>query len=110
MTKEVKSVIEEFRTSVNMKPKELESWLDTEESKSVGMTKDGEDESVGHKSGKYIIELLQKDEDEYIEEDFAHMKKVVSYIHRHSAQKPEGDIEHTRWHYSLKNWGYDATK
>ncbi|GJD22514.1 hypothetical protein RIVM261_074700 [Rivularia sp. IAM M-261] len=110
MNKEVKSVIEEFRTSVNMKPKDLESWLDTEESKSVGMTKDGEDESVGHKSGKYIIELLQKDEDEYTEDDFAHMKKVVSYIHRHSAQKPEGDIENTRWYYSLKNWGYDASK
>jgi hypothetical protein len=38
------------------------------------------------------------------------MKKLVSYIHRHTAQKPEGDIEHTRWYYSLKNWGYDATK
>ncbi len=110
MSKEVKSVIEEFRTSVNMKPKELESWLDTEESKSVGITKDGEDESVGHKSGKYIIELLQKDEDKYTEDDFAHMKKVVSYIHRHSAQKPEGDIENTHWYYSLKNWGYDAIK
>jgi Protein of unknown function (DUF3140) len=110
MSKEVKSVISEFHTLVNMKPNELESWLETDESKSVGVTKEGEDESVGHKSGKYIIDLLQKDEDEYTEEDFAHMKKVVSYIHRHSAQKPEGDIEHTRWYYSLKNWGYDASK
>jgi DNA topoisomerase VI subunit B len=110
MSKEVKSVIDEFRASVNMKPRELESWLKTEESQSVGMTKEGETESVGHKSGKRIIELLQKDEKEYTEDDFAHMKKVVSYIHRHSAQRPEGNIEHTHWCYSLKNWGYDPTK
>ncbi|NEQ23777.1 MAG: DUF3140 domain-containing protein, partial [Microcoleus sp. SIO2G3] len=38
------------------------------------------------------------------------MKRVISYIHRHSAQRPDGDIEHTRWRYSLKNWGHDPLK
>ena len=38
------------------------------------------------------------------------MKKVVSYVHRHSAQKPSGDIEHSRWRLSLMNWGHDPLK
>lgn len=108
MSNDTKSVIKDFHEAVNMTPKELESWLDTEESKEVGQ-KDGGDESIGHKSGKRIIELLQK-QDNYNDDDLSHMKKVISYVHRHSAQKPSGDIENSRWRYSLKNWGHDPLK
>jgi len=107
MSDDKKSVIDEFHKVVNMTPKQLDSWLDTDESKAVGQ-KDGENESIGHKSGRHIIELLQKDD--YTDDDLAHMKKVISYVHRHSAQKPSGDVEHTRWRYSLKNWGHDPLK
>ncbi|MDF5727299.1 MAG: DUF3140 domain-containing protein [Rhizonema sp. PD38] len=109
MSKDEKSVIHEFQSSVNMTAKELKSWLDTEESKSVGQ-KDGEEESIGHKSGKHIVELLQKKKDDYTVDDISHMKKVVSYVHRHSAQQPDGDVEHTHWRYSLMNWGHDPLK
>lgn len=71
--------------------------------------KKNDDESIGHKSGKRIIDLLKKKND-YSDEEFSHMKNVVSYIHRHSAQQPEGDVEHTRWRYSLMNWGHDPLK
>jgi hypothetical protein len=40
-------VIEEFEEAVNMAPKDLEEWLQTDESKSVGQS-DGESESKGH--------------------------------------------------------------
>ncbi|HCF29805.1 MAG TPA: DNA-binding protein [Cyanobacteria bacterium UBA11049] len=109
MSKDVKSVIDEFQQVINMTPEELVSWLDTEESKEVGQ-KEGEEESIGHKSGKRIIQLLQKKQDEYTEDDLSHMKKVVSYVHRHLAQRPSGDIEDTRWRYSLKNWGHEPLK
>lgn len=109
MSKDTKSVIDEFHQSVNMTSKEIESWLKTLESKEVGQ-KDGEEESIGHKSGQKIIEILSKKQDEYDDNDLAHMKKVVSYVHRHSAQKPSKDIEHSRWLYSLKNWGHDPLK
>lgn len=109
MSKDVKSAIDEFHASVNMTAKELESWLKTEESQSVGQKKD-DDESIGHKSGKRIIELLHKKKDDYTDDDLSHMKKVVSYVHRHSAQQPEGDIEDTHWRYSLMNWGHDPLK
>ncbi|MBD1808433.1 DUF3140 domain-containing protein [Microcoleus sp. FACHB-SPT15] len=108
MSKDVKSVVDEFHQVVNMTPKTLESWLDTEESQSVGQ-KDGDDESIGHKSGRHIIQLLEK-KDDYSDDDLSHMKKVISYVHRHSAQKPSGDIEHSRWRYSLMNWGHDPLK
>ncbi|WP_017651418.1 DUF3140 domain-containing protein [Fortiea contorta] len=109
MSKDVKSLIDEFHSSVNMEPKELESWLQTEESQSVGQ-KENDHESIGHKSGKRIIDLLRKKPDSYTDDDLSHMKKVVSYIHRHSAQQPQGDVEHTRWRYSLMNWGHDPLK
>lgn len=109
MTKDTKSVVDEFHQAVNMTPKEIESWLKTEESKEVGQ-KDGEEESIGHKSGQKIIEILKKKEDKYDDDDLGHMKKVISYVHRHSAQKPYKDIEHSRWLYSLKNWGHDPLK
>jgi hypothetical protein len=109
MSKDVESVIDEFHSSVNMTPKELASWLETEESQSVGQKKD-DDESIGHKSGKRIIELLKKNKDSYTDDDLSHIKKVVSYIHRHSAQQRKGDVEHTRWRYSLMNWGHDPLK
>lgn len=109
MSKDVKSVIDEFQQVINMTPEELESWLDTDESKEVGQ-KEGEEESIGHKSGKRIIQLLQKKQDEYTDDDLSHMKKVVSYVHRHLAQRPSGDIEDTPWRSSLKNWGHEPLK
>ncbi len=108
MSKNVKSVIDEFQQAVNMTPKELEAWLDTGESQSVGQ-KDGDDESIGHKSGRRIIELLEK-KDNYNDDDLSHMKKVISYVRRHGAQQPSGDVKQTRWYYSLKNWGHDPLK
>lgn len=109
MSKDVKSVIDEFQQVINMTAEELESWLDTDESKEVGQ-KEGDEESIGHKSGKRIIQLLQKKQDEYTDDDLSHMKKVVSYVHRHLAQRPSGDIEDTPWRYSLKNWGHEPLK
>jgi hypothetical protein len=35
------------------------------------------------------------------------MAKVVGYVHRHLAQRPDGDITDTHWRYSLMNWGHD---
>ncbi|MGF1673021.1 MAG: DUF3140 domain-containing protein [Rivularia sp. (in: cyanobacteria)] len=110
MSKDTKTVIEEFNHAVNMTAKQLESWLKTEESKSVGQKDDGDNESIGHKSGKHIIEILQNKKDDYTDDDISHMRKVVSYVHRHSAQKPSGDIEETPWRYSLMNWGHDPLK
>lgn len=109
MAKSDEQVIEEFGEAVNMSSGELEEWLQTEESREVGQ-KDGGGESKGHKSGRRIVDLLEKqNKDDYTDEDLDHMRRVVSYVHRHQAQKPEGDVEDSNWRYSLINFS-NATR
>jgi Protein of unknown function (DUF3140) len=82
--------VDEFEASVNMTRKELEDWLQTDESKSVGQ---GEGESKGHESGRRIVGLLEKNKSDCTDEDVDHMHRVVGYVHRHQAQKPSGEVE-----------------
>jgi hypothetical protein len=96
---------------VNMSAAELQDWLKTQESVAVGWKgADGKArESVGHASGRRIIEILGKRNTELSDSDYAHMRKVVGYVHRHSAQRP-ANIYTSRWRYSLMNWGHDPVK
>jgi hypothetical protein len=103
-------IAKDFHDAVNMQPAELEKWLETEESRSVGWSKDGEGESVGHHSGRRIVEIKHKKKAELDDDDYAHMRKVVGYVHRHMAQRPGGDIKESRWRFSLMNWGHDPLK
>ena len=109
MSKSDEQVAQEFDEAVDMSRKEFEEWLDTDESKEVGQ-KDGGGESKGHESGRKIVEILGKDNSDYTGEDIEHMRRVVSYVHRHQAQKPKGDVEDSNWRYSLMNWGHDPLK
>ncbi|MFF5454409.1 DUF3140 domain-containing protein [Streptomyces sp. NPDC012950] len=99
-------IIKDFKEAVNMTAGELEKWLETGESKSVGQSKNG-GESVGHASGRRIVGLLRTKKGDFGEDDIAHMRKVTGYIHRHLEQRPEGDVADTPWCYSLRNWGHD---
>ena len=38
------------------------------------------------------------------------MNKVVGYVHRHLAQRSQGDVGQSRWRYSLMNWGHDPVR
>ena len=105
--KEIRSA---FREAVNMAPRELERWLATDESRSVGWTRQEEDESVGHQSGRRIVRLKRTAVSELSDDDYEHMRKVTGYVRRHSAQRPDGDAADTKWRYSLMNWGHDPLK
>src|SRR4028119_2124100 len=96
--------INEFKGSVNMTRKELEDWLQTDESKSVGQ---GEGESKGHESGRKIVELLEKNKSDYTDDDLEHMKKVNSYVKRHLGQGPKSDPEDSERRYPQMTWGPD---
>ncbi|GJE01934.1 DUF3140 domain-containing protein [Methylobacterium isbiliense] len=105
------TVWKEFGEAVNMAPAELERWLATEESRSVGWSQDGEGESVGHREGRRIVEIKHRRKADLTEDDYAHMRKVVGYVRRHLAQGgPETDKAGSRWRYSLMNWGHDPLK
>jgi hypothetical protein len=99
----------QFNDVVNMTASELDRWLGSDESKSVGQKSDGA-ESTGHASGRRIIKLLHTNKGDLSEDDYAHMRKVVGYTKRHLAQRPSGDVTDTAWRYSLMNWGHDPTK
>jgi hypothetical protein len=103
-------VLRRFEDAVNMAPKELEDWLATDESRSVG-DKDGGGEATGHRMGRRIVELRRKRNDDLTEDDLAAMRKVAGYVARHTAQGGPGeDMEHSAWRYSLMNWGHDPAK
>lgn len=103
-----------FKDAVNMTAAALGKWLDTPESKEVGWKGPdgkGTGESIGHKQGARIVEILGKNKSDLGDEDYADMKKVVGYVHRHLAEGgPAQDAEHSRWRYSLMNWGHDPQK
>ena len=107
----------EFKRVVSMTPSALRTWLDSPDSRAVGMTPEGERvtheggaESVGHGMGRRILELHAAKPAELGEDDLAAMRKVIGYVHRHMAQRPAGDVTGTRWRHSLMNWGHDPLK
>jgi Protein of unknown function (DUF3140) len=93
-------VIADFDEVVNMTPKELEEWLETDESWSVGQKDDGR-ESTWHRSGRRIAEIQRKKKSDYTDGDLAHMRKGNGHVNRHLKQKPKDDVETPRWRYSL---------
>lgn len=101
-------VVRRFRQLVNMPPGALRAWLATPQSRSVGFSRSYGSESVGHRSGRRIVEILE--DGDRSPEAIEHMRKVVGYISRHLAQRPSGDVSATRWRYSLMNWGHDPLK
>ena len=100
----------DFHEVVNMTAHRLQDWLETDESKQVGQKKGGSDESTGHQMGRRIVDLLDKKKGDLSDKDREAMRKVVGYVRRHTAQRPDGDITDTAWRYSLMNWGHDPTK
>jgi hypothetical protein len=102
-------VWDDWQEAVNMSPRQLQEWLETDESQSVGQS-DAGGEATGHRSGRRIVEILRTNKTDLSEDDVDHMRKVVGYVHRHLAQRPSGDIERTSWRYSLMNWGHDPLK
>jgi hypothetical protein len=110
-SEDAETVRTQFGEAVNMTAGELEKWLGTDESRSVGQDSDGSGESTGHASGRRIVDLLRTKKDDLTDDDLAHMRKVHGYVQRHLAQEPKKeDVETSRWRYSLMNWGHDPQK
>ncbi|WP_407292417.1 DUF3140 domain-containing protein [Stutzerimonas zhaodongensis] len=109
-----RQIHDEFHHVVNMPPAQLRRWLDSDASRSVGMTSEGEKvtapedgEAVGHAMGERILDLKKQRKAELGEDEYQAMRKVIGYVHRHLAQRPKGDVRDSRWRYSLMNWGHD---
>ena len=101
---------ETFESLQTLTPPELAAWLETEESRAVGMVRRGESESVGRQSARRILAIRATPTEDLTDADYDHMRKVIGYCRRHLAQRPFGDVTRTRWRYSLMNWGHDPLK
>ncbi|GEP12611.1 DUF3140 domain-containing protein [Methylobacterium gnaphalii] len=102
----------EFKEVVNMTASALQKFLDTDESRAVGQKTDG-GEATGHKEGRRIVDMLNKSKADLTDDDYAHMKKVVGYVHRHLKQggpKDKDAVKDSPWRLSLMNWGHDPLK
>ena len=120
MADDSKHIYDDFKSLVNMTATQLERWLKSDDAQSVGIQKGtttdkktdaGGNESVGHESGRAIVGILRKRKTELTDADFSQMKRVVGYIKRHAAQRPSnGDVESSRWRYSLMIWGHDPLR
>jgi hypothetical protein len=97
-----------FASAVNMDADELEAWLATAESQAVGWKgpTGNNPESIGHASGRRIVQILRTPADDLTHDDYAHMRKATGFIRRHLAQRPVNEVT-SRWRYSLMNWGHD---
>ena len=98
-----------FAAAVNMDAAELAAWLETPESRAVGVRKPGAAESVGRLSARRILAILATPEPELSHEDYLHMRKVAGFVARHRAQEPANPVT-SRWRWSLMNWGHDPLK
>lgn len=112
---DAKAIRQEFERLVNMTPAELRAWLETPQSRKVGMVRKGETESVGRQSARRILAIRATRVADLSDADYAHMKKVIGFCRRHLAQRPAayktgGDVSDTRWRWSLMNWGHDPLK
>ena len=97
-------VWKDFSEAVNMTPSELEKWLKTKESKESGT-------GVGHDSGERIVAIKQKKKADLTDDDYAAMRKVVGYVHRHLKQGGDARKDpDSPWRLSLMNWGHDPHK
>ncbi|WP_337268454.1 DUF3140 domain-containing protein [Oryzifoliimicrobium ureilyticus] len=101
----------DFKDAVNMTPSALEKWLKTPESQESGFSENDRKETVGHHSGRRILDIKHKKKADLTAADYDHMQKVVGYVHRHLKQGgPKKDKDHSPWRYSLMNWGHDPLK
>ncbi|OYV35855.1 MAG: DNA-binding protein [Rhodospirillales bacterium 20-64-7] len=115
--KERRETLVEFRRVVNVTPAAMRHWFASDESRSVGITHDGakmsgpdQPESVGHGMGQRVVEIKARKPAALTEADYRDMRKVVGYMHRHRTQRPDGDVEDTRWRKSLMNLGHDPMR
>lgn len=108
MTQSQADIKGRFHAVVNMTAGQIVAWLATRESKMVGFKRPGQRQSVGRQSARKIIKILRAGPQ--TEADYGHMRKVIGYVARHTAQRPAGDVTKTRWRYSLMNWGHDPLR
>jgi len=106
---------------VNMSPKELSDFIDSEEGEEAGLSRKdarnagagGRKITSGRDSARAIVRMLKKDKEEWSDNDWKWANKQINFISRMSGNEgPNRDEKGrpTRKLLALKIWGHDPEK
>lgn len=111
-----KETYTKWKSLVNLTPKELNAFLDTEEGKEAGLSRQEASElgiSNGRDSARAIIRMKSKPFEDWNETDIQWMKKQISFISRMKGNKGklyDDKGNKTPKLTSLLVWGHDPEK
>jgi hypoxanthine phosphoribosyltransferase len=116
MTEEQKQLYKDWKKLVNMSPSELKKFLDSDEGKVAGLSKEEASKlniSRGRDSAKAILRMKEKSVDSWNETDWTWAQKQVNFIKRMSGNPGklfDDKGRKTRKYLSLLVWGNDPKK
>jgi hypothetical protein len=98
---------EEFHRVVNMTSRELAEWLRT---RSAGETGETLPDEAGTKTGRGVLDVLQKRRVDLTDEDERVMRKVVDTVHAERGVDMEPTAGQENWRHRLMTLGHDPLK
>lgn len=116
MTEEQKQLYKDWKKLVNMSPSELKKFLDSDEGKVAGLSKEEASKlniSRGRDSAKAILRMKEKSVDSWNETDWTWARKQVNFIKRMSGNPGklfDDKGRKTRKYLSLLVWGHNPKK
>jgi len=116
MTEEQKQLYKDWKKLVNMSPSELKKFLDSDEGKVAGLSKEEASKlniSRGRDSAKAILRMKEKSVNSWNETDWEWSQKQVNFIKRMSGNPGklfDDKGRKTRKYLSLLVWGNDPKK
>lgn len=116
MTEDQKEKYKKWKELVNMTPSELQKFLDSEDGKVAGLSREeASKEGIrrGRDSAKAILRMKSKKVDDWNVSDWDWCHRQISFISRMSANKGplrDKDGNPTRLLLSLKVWGHNPER
>lgn len=114
-------IYKEWSKLVNMGPKELSDFIDSEEGEEAGLSRkeagkagaSGGKIKSGRDSARAIVRMLERKKDSWTDNDWEWAKRQINFINRMKGAKGamrEPDGKPTRKLLALKIWGHDPEK
>jgi len=115
------AIYKEWSKLVNMSPKELSDFIDSEEGEEAGLSRkeagkagsEGGKIKSGRDSARAIVRMLKRKKETWTDNDWEWAKRQINFINRMSGAKGklrEPDGKPTRKLLALKIWGNDPEK
>lgn len=98
---------DEFHRVVNMTSRELSEWLRT---RSADEHAEEVPDHAGTRTGRHVLDILQKRRGDLTDDDERIMRKVVDRIHAERRDDLEPTAGQENWRHRLMSLGHDPLK